>query len=1000
LILVVNGMALWEFYAIQEKRELQPYKTEGLLASTACIGGIAGYCVLHPDDTDTLAHRDLLPLMDLFGKDRFFLELQFNRQEAQQRINKFLVDLAKDTGFSLIATADSHYPKPGMWQDREIYKLLGYQVKGKGIDMSILDKKEEDLDVDLYLKNGDQLFDFYKKTFRGYEGFADDQLIRDAIERTYSIAHDLVGDVEPDDEIKLPKTFQVTAEIKTPFDQLKKLTLDALKEKGLNNKTYIQRAAYELKIINKLGVVDYFLAKKQILDVLRKHMLLGPGRGSGAGSLVNYLLGITLVDPIRFGLLFERFMSPSRQEMPDIDSDIEMKEESLEILQDYFGAEDVVAVSNYNRLQLKSLVKDIAKLYGVSYDEVNAVTKVMEAEAKPNIMEEIGHDQKLYEFTYEKAKEHSKTFNRFLKKYPDVGAHITNLFKEVRSIGRHAGGVLVVPDAEGHLPIIKSKGVFQSPIVEGLTAHHLHHFGLIKFDVLGLTTLRIIRRCIENILKSEGNSNPTIDDVWKFYNEKMHPDVIDFGDKQVFKNVYKAGKFPSIFQFSEGGVQSFCKKAKPNHMMDISAITALWRPGPLKGMADKRYLAATEKDLKKEHPIVQEILRETKGVLVYQEQFMMLAHKLAGFTLDETNKLRKLLVRPETSLADEMKKERIDIGNKFVNGCMENGMVENRANALWEKEILGFISYGFNKSHSVSYAINSFHCAWLFTHYDEHWIKACLECDPNLEKTINTVRSLGFKVTKPDVNLSEVNEWHIASDCSCVPALTSLKNVGITASDELVRQRKGGFKDLQHFLYNDRGDWRWSKLNKKSLQSLIRIEALESLDCIGEDKLFKNYKHLETALFDNWQDMRKGKKTLEHVATWTDDDDWSVTEKMAIQKEIIGFYDKGLIIAEYSDILDHYQIKAIDETPDKKTKRHVWGVVEKVEERTTKTGKPFLVVNVTGMSNLPYMFRVWDTSKEKNSVWAEGNVVVFSLSFSKQWGYSLTRGADVVRLTK
>lgn len=980
--------------------EMLKKHNEGLIASSACIGGIPGWCLMNPDYSEEMFEKELRPLLDIFGKDRFFLELQFNKQDIQQKINKTLIDYAETTGHKLIVTADCHYPRPEMWRDRHIYNLLGYQMKGKGIDMSVLEKTQDDLDCVLYLKNGDQLFKTYEETFKGHEGFNNDQLIRDAIERTHGIAHDFIGDVEPNDEIKLPKTFQVTEDIKTPFEQLKSFTLNALKQKGLTSKEYIQRAAYELGVIKKLGVVEYFLATKEILDVLKKHMLLGPGRGSGAGSIINYLLGITLVDPIRFGLLFERFMSPSRVEMPDIDSDVELKDESLDILKDHFGEEDVLAVSNYNRLQLKSLVKDISKLYGVPYDEVNAITKVIELEAKPKIMEDIGHDQKLYEFTYEKASKYSKTFNNFLKKYPDVGRHITNLFKEVRSISRHAGGVLIVPDAEAHLPIIKSKNVFQSPIVEGLTAHHLHHFGLIKFDVLGLATLRIIRRCIESILKSEGTQNPTIDDVWEFYNKKLHPDVIDFGDKRVFKKVYKAGRFPSIFQFSERGVQSFCRKAKPKHMMDISAITALWRPGPLKGMADKRYLAATGADIEKEHPIVQEVLAETKGVLVYQEQFMLLANKLAGFTLDETNLLRKLLVRPETSLADEMKRERIDIGTKFIRGCVENGMTEGRAHGLWEKEILGFISYGFNKSHSVSYAINSYQCAWLFAYYDEHWIKACLECDPNLEKTINTVRTLGFNVTKPDVNFSKVDEWAIASDSSCVPSLTSLKNVGVTASAELVRYRKEGFKDIEDFFHNERGDWRWSKLNKKSLQSLIRIEAFESLDAVGEDKIFKNYKHMELSLFGNWDKMRKGKITLREAAMWADEDDWTTTEKMVIQKEIIGFYDKGLIISEYQDILDQYEIQAVDEVPDNVKKVHIWGVVEKVDQKITRTGKPFLVVTTTGMSDLPYTFRIWDTSKEKTPVWTEGNVVVFSLGYSKQWGYSLPRNCNVVKMTK
>jgi len=384
--------------------------------------------------------------------------------------------------------------------------------------------------------------------------------------------------------------------------------------------------------------------------------------------------------------------------MPDVDSDIELKDQSLDILKNHFGLNNVLAINNYNRLQLKSLIKDLSGLYGIPYQEVNEVTKVIENEARPSIMEEIGGDQKLYELTFEKAKEYSPTFNKFLELHPEVGTHVENLFKEIKAIGKHAGGVLVVPDAQSYVPVVRIRGTDQCPIPEGITAQQLKYFGLVKFDILGLSTLRIIRRCIEEVLKKDkGIASPTIDDMWKFYNENLHPDVINPADPLVFENVYHAGRFPSIFQFAERGVQSFCRKAKPNHVSDISAITSLWRPGPLKGEADKRYLAVQDWEIKKEHPVIQDVLGATKGLLLYQEQFMLLANKLAGFTLDEADRLRKLLVKPATTLSNEMKEERIVIGEKFMSGCVTNGLTRNRAEMLWNNEIMGFISYGFNK---------------------------------------------------------------------------------------------------------------------------------------------------------------------------------------------------------------------------------------------------------------------------------------------------------------
>lgn len=696
---------------------------EGLIISTACLAGIPSYAVLGANEGDDINKRlenELGPLMDIFGRDRFFLELQFNRIPEQSIVNRHIIQFAEKTGFHTIATADCHYPHPDLWRDRDIYKLLGWQMQKEDTTekvKALQEKSLSDIECELYLKNGDQMYAAYEDFFRkdvvhNYtkpehvddEAIASvDKLVRESIERTYHIGHDLIEIVYPNDSIKLPKTFQVTETIKTPFDQLKTLCLAALNKRGLaTKKAYVDQAVYELKVIKNLGVAEYFLAQKEILDVLRRHMLTGVGRGSGAGSLVCYLLDITFLDPLRHGLLFERFMSPSRAEIPDVDSDVGMKDKAMEILEDHFGAENVLAICNYNRLQLKSLVKDIGKLYEVPFQETNAVTKVMENEAKAPLLEDVGGDQKLYEFNFDGAKKHSPTFQKFLKKYPEVEANISNLYQEVKSIGRHAGGVLVVPDAESCVPIMKIRGVEQSPINEGLTVQHNGFFGLIKFDILGLATLRIIRRCIETILKGWGVENPTIDDVWAFYEDNLHPDAMNMEDENVFKKVYHKGQFPSIFQFTERPVQKFCTKAQPNSVGDISAITALWRPGPLHGGADVRYLGASDRKNKeafqKEHPIIQRILGETRGNLLYQEQFMILAHELAGFTLEESNKLRKLLVKPAKGLAKEMQLERIEAGKKFITGCISKGLTEDRATKLWEEEILGFISYGFNKS--------------------------------------------------------------------------------------------------------------------------------------------------------------------------------------------------------------------------------------------------------------------------------------------------------------
>lgn len=956
-----------------------------------CIAGIPSWCSQQEqEDPFAMYDKELYPLMDLFGKDRFFLELQFNKLPQQQLVNKHLIEYSKKTGFNLIVTADSHYPSPDMWRDREIYRLLGHQMQKKSPDLSMLDKTIDELECELYLKNGDQIFETYKQTFG--KQFTDDKLIIEAIERTWDIAHNFIEDVHPDDSIKLPKTFQVSDKIKTPFDQLKTYCLEGLKKKGLLSQEYIDRTAYELKIIKKLGFEEYFLTVREILNELRKYMLSGTGRGSGAGCFVNYLLDISFMDSVKHKLLFERFLSASRKELPDVDSDLAEKDQALEIIQEHFGEENVLAISNYNRLQLRSLIKDISRLYGIDFQEVNTLTKTIEDEAKPKIMDEIDHDQKLYQFTFEKAKQYSPTFVKFLEKYPDVGKHIENLYQEIKSIGKHAGGVIIVPNADECLPIIKIRDTYQSPVTEGITAQHLKFFGLVKFDVLGLTTLRVIQECIKEILKTTNASPATMNDVWKFYNDELHPDIIDPKDQKIFDKVYHKGKFLGVFQFAEKGVQKFCKKAKPTSVDDISTLTALFRPGALKDHGDKKYLKFKQAEFEKEHPIIQEILGKSRGVLVFQEQFMFLAHKLAGFTLEESDNLRKMLVKPATTLSEELKKERIETGKKFINGCIERGVEKKRAEKLWDKEIMGFISYGFNESHSKSYAYNSYQCAYLLTYYEKEWIKVCLEFDPDLQETINNVRLLGYEIAKPDVNHSLLT-WAVKNN-DCFPSLLSLKGVGDVAAKELVDRRGTGFKDINDFFFTPESDYRWNKLNKKSIEMLIKTGAFDNLDCVGPKKLFQTNKHFCDTIVNNLDKIRSKKLSLEDAAKQTEVSDWTTKEVFSFQKEIVGFYDKPAFLKKFEKVFKEFEILAIDETPDG-NKEKVWAIIEEVEQKKTKTGKPYIVVKCSGRSEKMYDFKVWD--QQKTEEWEIANVIIVDLEHSS-YGFALPRNYNVTIL--
>lgn len=919
---------------------------EDLIISTACLAGFGSWLSMRDkdlalDDRMKNMEKEFLPLLDLFGKKNAFIEIQFNNVPEQKGVNLDLIEFSKRTGYHLISAADSHYPDPKLWREREIARLLGRQSKGMDLGEGI-PKTIDELKCELYPKSGDQMLAEYRKHFK--EHFSDEQLIVDSIERTFKIAHHEIEEVSPDSSVKLP----VAEYIGGPDVELRRLAFDGLKKRGFAaNQQYIDRLEYELKVIIDKKFSQYFLTLKEAMDEIRRACLTGPSRGSAAGSLLCYLLEITQLDPIKKGLLFERFLNPARADYPDVDSDVDDRDLAVQILRKRFGEENVLPVSNFNQFKVKSLVKDVSKLNGIPYLEVNAVTTVMEAEAKQKILDEADGDQKLTEMTFEKAKEHSPTFRAFLEKYPHLAEQIENLYKENKSIGRHAGGVCIVADPNSCMPIIRVRGEDQVPFTQGMTVQHLEIFGLVKYDFLGIATLKIIRRCIELILQNQG-IDPTIENVWDFFNRNLHPDNVLNGDPAVIQNVYQKGKFVSTFQFTQPPVQGFCRSAEPKTIYDIATITAIWRPGPLKGNAHKRYVDRRRgAEVEAEHPVLDKILGSTYGLIVFQEQFLTLAHELAGFTKEEAETLRKILVKPDQSKAELMKQMRIEFGEKFVNGCVSAGLREERAKEIWEKEILGSVSYSFNQAHSEGYAHLSYNCAWLLNYHEKEWIRAVLECDPDPEKAISDVISLGYKIEKPCIKESLKDSWQIVEN-RCLPPLTSIKGIGETAAEEAVKNR-GTIGSFEDFFWRDgekgKKEFRWSKFNKKAIEALVKVGGFENSGWIGPTGLFTCSKHMHEVLFADFDKFKKKKIDLSALISEKDCADWTNHEKIAIQKELLGTFDKTLLLdKKVLDLFKEYNVLPISEIGILPMKH--WFIVKEKTDQVTKKGKPYVRIRV------------------------------------------------------
>ena len=532
----------YRFPRIDSRVLKEAAKDGNIIVSSACIAGLPAFNIFRElqnisfdEMSQTLLDDPVIfekcvnaigncydLMTQCVGQENYFLELQFNRLPAQNLVNRAIIEFAKRSGVTdkLMVTADSHYARPEYWKERELYKKLGY-LNYNAYSPDSLPKSKDDLKCELYPKNASQIWDEYLISKEG-TSFYDDNIVKDAIERTHDIAHKMIGETPPDRSPKFPK---LVPKDTTSFKHLVELCKEGLKKRGLaSNQVYVDRIKEELSVIKQMNNSDYFISYQKIIELARKVCLVGVGRGSGGGSLVNYVLFITDLDPIEWDLPFARFLNVNRKGAPDIDTDLSDRDKVLDQLRNYFGFENVVPISNYNTFALRVLIKDLSKFYGVPFEEANAATRTVEHEIRKATTKH-GDDKNLFVLTYEDAmgfcckvnkqtvcdgcsinctQPASPSFKSFVEKYPEIAGSISILFKQNRSLGRHAGGVLICDDLPSKMPLIVSKGEPQSPWVEGVNYKHLEYVGnFIKYDLLGLETLRLIERTIELKIQKE-----------------------------------------------------------------------------------------------------------------------------------------------------------------------------------------------------------------------------------------------------------------------------------------------------------------------------------------------------------------------------------------------------------------------------------------------------------------------------------------------------------------
>mgnify|MGYP003320772492 CR=1 FL=1 len=967
--------------------ELLEKHNEGIIASSACLGGVYAQDYWECRDKGDSAVLEKMrettrEMISIFG-DRWYAEVQWNAIPEQHQLNQFVIQTAKEFNLKLISTSDSHYPRPDLWLDRTLYKKLAW-LNSKTADRSLPTSLDE-VGYELYPRNGDQMWEAYKTYSSQCGQVYDDELIRKSIEETYSIAHDRIENFMPDNSVKLPSF--VVPPGKTADDALSELAEQGLQEKKLRKQIYRERMEYELAIIKENKFSQYFLTMKAISDRANELMLTGPGRGSGAGSLVCYLLGITQADPIRWELQFERFMRKNQKDYPDIDYDAAEASRLKETLIEEWGSDKVVPITNWNTLQLKSLIKDIAKFYDIPFTEVNAVTGKMIAEATPLAKKKHGIKAGLYNPTFEEVMEFSETLQYFLNQYPDIKTHVNTLYGQVRSASRHAGGVIITEDVDTCMPLINSGGTIQTPWSEGQNVRHLEPMGFIKFDILGLETLAMIESAIYHILKRhKGIKEPTFSDIKSFYDANLHVDRVNFEDQDVYENIFHTGKWAGIFQFTESGAQKFCQKAKPRSIIDLSAITSIYRPGPLSADVDKNYVTAKEnpENVQYLHKHVKDVTESTYGFLVFQEQIASIAHKLGkDLSLEEGNQLRKVLTKKGTGKEAQVKQ---NLFQKFVDGCINKSITKKNAEKMWQTFEF-FSGYGFNKSHAVCYSIISFQCAWLLNYYPAEWMAAFLDktSDKEKEKAINIAKSFGFKIKNIDVNTSG-DRWEISEDGkTLIQPITSIKGFGDAAYKEISSYRP--FSTVEEFLFHDYMSY--SKVNKKALDVLCRVGALDNL----MDSRFSGLKHFwSTIAVDR---PRSEKKLLENIEKYYPEGDFTEQEKISFLTDLTGLFPINKVVStEILDRLNERGIVPISEYDPEL--QYVWFIPRNIEVKKTKKGKTYWILDVIDSTSVNTKIRCWGI-KESDGLLINRPYVA-KLDYSEDWGFSTKSVSKNLRL--
>ena len=858
--LVTFGYLDGFYYRPRVDIDLLKEHNEGIICLSGCLKGEVTEKMLK-DDWES-AKEAALRFAEIF-ENRFYLEVQNHGipDEAQNIQN--MKKLAGELNLPLVCTNDAHYAKHEHWEAHDVHICLG---TGKDRDDP---NRLRYATPEFYFKTQDQMYEMFKD-------------VPNAIENTRKIADSI--DIElPMGDYHLPNfPIPEDASDKDPDTYLQKLCETGVQNQYGDIKPELRsRLDHELKVIKKMGFAGYFLITADFVKYAKDNDIpVGPGRGSAAGSLVSYSLGITTIDPMRHNLLFERFLNPDRISMPDIDIDfcIERRGEVIDYIKDQYGEKSVTQIITFGKMKARQVIRDVGRVLGYSFGEIDRLAKLIPTTLNITLEDALKQSPDLRE-----AGE---------GQYKDVIEYSKVLEGMNRHASTHAAGVVIAPgDLTDFVPLYRSP---QGDVTSQYDMKGLETLGLLKLDFLGLRNLTVIDNALK-LLKERG--------------ENIDIEKIPMDDAKVYK-IFAKGLTIGVFQFESSGMREFLKKLKPTVIEDLIAMNALYRPGPMENIDDFISRKHGKKKIEYAHPVMEAILEETYGIIVYQEQVMQIAHEVAGFTLAEADIMRRAVGKKIKKLMDELKV-------KFIDGALEKHNISKKKGKEIYELIEKFAEYGFNKSHSTAYAYVAYQTAWLKTHYPAEFMSANLTSEmSNIDRVvilINECRKLKIEVNPPDVNISSTN-FRPVNHKTISFGLNAIKNVGTKALDQIVesRDKHGKFDSLFDFTANVS----LKSVNRKVLESLNMAGALDGL----EGNRAQKYAVIETALkYGQTIQENKARNQVDlfgassangqdtsMVPSLPQAEEWSEAQLLEKEKEVLGMYLSGHPLLKYAEDLEEF----------------------------------------------------------------------------------------------